>query len=122
MRQVATHTLDYVDATMTSILSPDILPIEELIAMLRHIEVQLPLIMHLPISSDNTLHFYRYLKTHILVADGQFLLFIDVPIQNRANFRYMRSLTCQFHMVMYQQNMKSMTNIYGLHMIKCKQP
>ena len=32
--------------------------------------------MHLPISSDDTLHFYWYLKTHMLVADGQFLLLI----------------------------------------------
>ena len=35
--------------------------------------------MHLPISLDKTLHFYRYLKTHVLVAEEQFLLLIDVP-------------------------------------------
>ena len=29
MRKVATHTLDYVDAAMTNILSPDILPVED---------------------------------------------------------------------------------------------
>ena len=52
--------------------------------MLRHIELQLPSIMHLPISSDKTLHFYRYVKTHLLVAEEQFLLLIDVPIQDRA--------------------------------------
>ena len=40
--------------------------------------------MQLPISSDNTLHFYRYLKTHVLVAELQFLLPIYVPIQLRA--------------------------------------
>ena len=40
--------------------------------------------MHLPISMDNSLHFYRYLKTHVLVAEEQFLLLIDVPIQDRA--------------------------------------
>ena len=34
MRQVATHTMDYVDAVMTNILSPDILPVEELRTML----------------------------------------------------------------------------------------
>ena len=39
--------------------------------------------MQLPISSANTLHFYWYLKTHVLVADGQFLLLIDVPLQDR---------------------------------------
>ena len=39
--------------------------------------------MHLPISLDNTPHFYQYLSTHVLIADGQFLLLIDVPIQKR---------------------------------------
>ena len=40
--------------------------------------------MHLPVSSEDTLHFYRYLCTHILIADEQFLLLIDVPIQDHA--------------------------------------
>ena len=40
--------------------------------------------MHLPISSGGTLHFYWYLNTHVLAAEGQFLLLIDVPIHNRA--------------------------------------
>ena len=39
--------------------------------------------MHRLISSDNLLHFYRYLHTHILIADEQFLLLIDVPIQDK---------------------------------------
>ena len=52
--------------------------------MLRHIESELPSMMHLPISSDNTLHLYKYLNTHVLVADGPFLLLINVPMQNRA--------------------------------------
>ena len=52
--------------------------------MLRHIESELPSTMHLPISSYYTLHFYMYLSAHVLIADGQFLLLIDVPIHNRA--------------------------------------
>ena len=40
--------------------------------------------MHLPISSDDTLIFYRYLHTHILIADEQFLFLINVPIQDCA--------------------------------------
>ena len=40
--------------------------------------------MHLPIPSSDPLHFYRYLQTHILVEENQFLLLIDVPIQDRA--------------------------------------
>ena len=38
--------------------------------------------MHLPVSSEDTLHFYRYLCTHVLIADEQFILLIDVPIQD----------------------------------------
>ena len=84
MTQVAIHMMDYVDAATTNVLSLDILPVEDLRNILRHIESELPSVMHLPISSDNTLYFYQYLNTHVLIADGQFLLLIDVPIQNRA--------------------------------------
>ena len=49
-----------------------------------HIEETLPLMLHLPVSSDDTLYFYRYLHTHILIANKQFLLLIDVPIQDRS--------------------------------------
>ena len=73
--------MDYVDAATTNILSPDILPVADLRNMLRHTESELPPTMHLPISSDDTFHFYWYLNTHILIAEGQFLLLIDVPIQ-----------------------------------------
>ena len=50
--------------------------------MLLHIEDTLPLTMHLTISSEDALHLYRYLYTHVLVSDEQFLLLIDVPIQD----------------------------------------
>ena len=49
--------------------------------MLSHIEESLPTTMHIPVSSEDTLHFYRYLHTHILIANRQFCLLIDVPIQ-----------------------------------------
>ena len=52
--------------------------------MLKHIEETLPSTMHLPISLEDTLHFYRYLHTHVLIADEQFLLLIDVPIHDSA--------------------------------------
>ena len=68
----------------TNILLPDILPVEELRSMLRHIKFQIPSIMHLPILSDDTLHFYWYLKTHMLVADGQLLLSMNVLIQDKS--------------------------------------
>ena len=72
MKQVTTHTVDYVDAATTNVLSPNILPVKELKGMLRHIESQLPSIMHLPISLDNTLHFYGNLIIHVLVAEENF--------------------------------------------------
>ena len=82
-RQIAMHVMDYIDTTTTSILSPHTSPIEDLREMLIHIKVELPSIMHLLVSLDDTLHFYRYLCMHIFVAEEQFLLLIDVPIQDR---------------------------------------
>ena len=76
------HTMDYIGAATTGTLSPHILPIIDLKQMLSHIEETLPSTMHLPVSSEDTLHFYRYLRTHILIANQQFLLLIDVPIQD----------------------------------------
>ena len=58
MRQGDIHTIDHVYAATTNILSPDILPVEDLRSMLRHIEYELPSTIHLPISLDDTLHFY----------------------------------------------------------------
>ena len=74
--------MDYVDAVTTNILSPEILSVEDLRNMLRHTESELPSTMQLPISLDDTLHFYCYLNTHVPKADGQFLFLIHVPIQN----------------------------------------
>ena len=68
MRQVTMHVMDYIDAATTGILSPYIFPVEDLQKMLIHIEEELPSTMDLPVSSDSTLHFYRYL-THVLIAD-----------------------------------------------------
>ena len=76
--------MDYVYAATTNVLSSDILPVEDLKNMPRYIESELPSMMHLPISSDNTPHFYWYVSTHVLITDGQFLLLIGVLIQNRA--------------------------------------
>ena len=52
--------------------------------MLQHIADTLPPTLHLPISPEDTLHFYRYLCTHVLIENKQFLLLIDVPIQDRS--------------------------------------
>ena len=47
-------------------------------------ESELPSTKHLPIWLDDTLHFYWYFNTPVLISEGQFLLLINVPIQNRA--------------------------------------
>ena len=56
--------MDYIDAATTmGILSPHVLPVEDLREMLSNIEEMLPSTMHLPISLEDALHFYRYLCT-----------------------------------------------------------
>ena len=69
IRMVSTHTMDYIDAAMSGTLSPHILPIMDLKKMLSHIEETLPSTLHLPVSSEDTLHFYRYLCLHVLIAN-----------------------------------------------------
>ena len=82
IRRVSMHTMEYVDAAPTGNLSPHILPMADLKQMLSHIEETLPTTMHLPVSSEDILHFYSYLHTHVLIANRQFLLLIDIPIQD----------------------------------------
>ena len=76
--------MDYIDAATTRTLLPHNLPIMDLKKMLAHIEETLPPTLHLPVSSEDTLYFYSYLCTHVLIANKQFLLLIDVPIQDRS--------------------------------------
>ena len=82
IRMVSTYTMDYIDAAMSGTLSPHILPIMDLKRMLSHIEETLQSTLHLPISSEDTLHCYQYLCMHVLITNKQFLLLIDVPIQD----------------------------------------
>ena len=69
MRQVAIHAMDCIDVATPGILSPHVLPVEDLRKMLMYIEEALPSTMHLPVSSEDTLHFYRYLHIHVLIGD-----------------------------------------------------
>ena len=68
------HIMDYIDTATTGTLLPHILLIADLKQMLSHIEQSLPTTMHLPVSSEDTLHFYRYLCTHILMANSFYYL------------------------------------------------
>ena len=84
MKQLANHVLEYIDTATTGTLTWHLIPMPDLQQMLYRIESELPPNMHLAIPSSDPLHFYRYLQTHILVGENQFLLLIDIPIQDRA--------------------------------------
>ena len=73
--------MDYIHAARSGTLSSHVLPVLDLQRMLQHIADTLPPTLHLP---EDTLHFYRYLHAHILIENKQFLLLIDVPIQDRS--------------------------------------
>ena len=82
---VSTHTMEYIDAATSSLLSPHVLPVADLQKMLQHIADTLPPTLHLPISPEDTLHFYRYLHTHVLIENKQLLLLVNIPIHDRAH-------------------------------------
>ena len=84
IQMVSTHTMDYINAVTSGTLSPHILPVVDLQRMLKHIADTLLPMLYLPISPEDTLHFYRYLHNHVLIENKQFLLLIDVPIQERS--------------------------------------
>ena len=84
IQTVSTHTMEYINAATSGTLSPHVRPVLDLQGMLQHIADTLPPTLHLPISPEDTLHFYRYLHTHVLIENKQFLLLIDVPIHDRS--------------------------------------
>ena len=84
IQMVSTHTMDYINATTSGTLSPHVLPVVDLQGMLKHIADILPPMLHLPISPEYTLHFYRYLHSHLLIENKQFLLLINMSIQDRS--------------------------------------
>ena len=57
--------MDYIDTATSGILSPHVLPVVDLKKMLSYIADALPPMLHLPVSLDDTLHFYRYLCSHV---------------------------------------------------------
>ena len=99
---VSTHTMEYIDDATSSILSPHVLPVVDLQKMLQHIADTLPPTLHLPISPEDTLHFYRYLRTHVLIENKQSCQItihqaftLDIPHRNYSahydiNTRYFR--------------------------------
>ena len=86
IRTVSTHAIDYVDATTCGMLSLHTLPHVGPTNDANTHTGCTTYTLHLPISPEENLHIYRYLRTHVLIADKQFLLLIDVPIQDRSQF------------------------------------
>ena len=84
LQMVSTHTMEYINAATSRTLSLHLLPVTDLQKMLQHMADTLPPTLHLPILPEDTLHFYRYLRTRVLIENKQFLLLIDIPIQDRA--------------------------------------
>ena len=76
--------MEYINAATSGTLSSHVLYVIDLQKMLQHIADTLPPTLHLPISPEDTLPFYRYLHTHVLIENKQFLLLINVPIQDRS--------------------------------------
>ena len=74
----------YINAATSGKLSPHVLPVIDLHRMLQHIADTLPLTLHLPIPPEATLHFCRFLYTDVFIENKQFLLLIDMPIQDRS--------------------------------------
>ena len=108
LHTLAIHTKDYINAATSGILSPHVLLVADLQKMLQHIVDTLPPTLHLPISPLDTLHFYQYLCTHILIENKQFLLLIDIPIQDRTcQITIMKFSPWTFHIGTTQPGMTS---------------
>ena len=72
--------MEYINTATAGTLSPRVLSVIDLQKMLQHIADTLPPTLHPPISPEDTLHLYRYLHTHVLIENKQFLLLFDIPI------------------------------------------
>ena len=71
LQMVSTHTMDYIAPTTSGILPPHVMDLQK---MLQHIADTLRPTLHLPISPEDTIHFYRYLCTHVLIENKQFFI------------------------------------------------
>ena len=82
IKSVLMHIMDYIDAGTTGTLSPTFYPLQTSNRCYPTLKsLYLPPCIYL--YHWRTLHFYRYLHTHILISNKQFLLLIDVPIQDQ---------------------------------------
>ena len=106
------HTMDYVNAAMTGTFLPHVLPIMDLKKMLVHIEETLPPTLHLPVSSEDTLHFYRmkqwqwrcHLNNSVLVRKPMDNFVISLPLFNHLQTHHPASqlYTPRMHVAFHQ--------------------
>ena len=74
--------------------------------MLSHIEETLPSTLHLPVSTKDTLHFYWYLCTHVLMTDKQLSIYkiftLDIP---HGNFTACYDINTQYLRIIQDETM-----------------
>ena len=85
IRKVSMHIMDYVNAATRGTLSPLTFYLLWILSRCCH-TYRKPYHLQciLPVSSEDTLHFYCYLHIHVLIVNQQFLLLIDVPVQDHS--------------------------------------
>ena len=77
---VSAHTMDYINAATSASCLTGHGSTKNAVTHSRCLTTYATL----PVSPDDTLHFYRYLCTHVLIKNKQFLLLIDIPMQDRS--------------------------------------
>ena len=87
------HTMHYIDAATTGIISPHVLPVEDLRKVLLHIAEALPLTMHLPVSSEDTLPNLQITMHPHFEADSSSSSSMYLYRIMHRNLKYMKSST-----------------------------
>ena len=111
--------MHYMYTATTRTLSPHILPIEDLKQMLSHIEETLPPAIHLPMSSEDTLHFIdTYVPMFWFPIDSSCYLSISLYRIICNNFQYTKFLPLILLREISQHDMMSIPNIFESHRMK----
>ena len=102
--------MDYINAATIGTLSPHILPVMDLQKMLLHISDTLPPTLYLPVSPDDTLHFYRYLCTHVLIENNFYYRLMYLLKIGHDKSPSTKFLLWASHMEIFQPTMTSILN------------
>ena len=86
LHTLSTHTKDYINATTSGMLSPHVLPVADLWKMpTAHCRQPTSYSAPANITSGHPTLLQVSVHTHVLIENKQFLLLIDIPIQDRAH-------------------------------------